>query len=523
MATTYSVPVLVGGKLTGKASTDVDGRVNAAKASTLNVVDSKISTATANLASKAEVAALPTAATVDSKISAATSTLATKAELSSVSGGTAIDTSQFAKKTDLTNYASISTVDSKVQEAIQSYAATMQQGTGAGTSTPAPSDSTPPRVVPLALTLGQGDMTWYTKTTDTFRVPIQFNAPISKWRLHIQNINPRTGTKVTGAVPFLGLAYGDHNGSGGYVGAPTKIHDAFTTPADASEWVSPWFTQDIGGNKPKLLEFSFAGAPAAPVVLAGGAYQNGGGFMDTSKTAWSVNSMPFSIWIEAETPATTNTYAVFGDSLSVGIGAKLPVFQSALSQYARAKGGLPVHYAASGDTMTDWVNVGDAGYKVNRWDGLSKSDALLFSMGSNDVFAGLSLATLQDKFSKSLALLSKRVQDGAPVYLTTIYPRTGATGATEDVRRQYNAWLKTQKGVGNIKDVFDASAVVSADDETLRTEYADPDGTHLKENAYQAIANSLTLTVPAKVTSGTASGGSGVSVVDNGDGTLTLG
>lgn len=385
-----------------------------------------------------------------------------------------------------------------------------------------------PRLVPLALTLGQGDMSWYTKTTDYFRIPLQFNAPISRWRLHLQNINPRTNSKKTGAVPFVGIALGDHKGDGRYTAPPEQIHGAFTSPANADEWVSPWFTNNIGDNQQKLLELGFKDAPTAPVILAGGGFQAsaGAGFMNTQVTPWSVNSLPFSMWIEAQTPARTPVYAVFGDSLSVGIGAKLPVFQSPLSLYMRQQGGLPIHYAASGDTMTDWITAGETGYKVNRWDGLTKADLLLFSMGSNDVFAGLSLVSLQERFKAALALMSKRVASSAPIYLTTIYPRNNVTGSLENTRRSYNSWLKTQLGSGNIQDIFDTSVTVSADDENLKAEFADRDGVHLNEAAYSAISSTLSQQLTQQLSS-IGQGGStilsaGMSFIDNGDGTVTL-
>ncbi|MFJ3030878.1 SGNH/GDSL hydrolase family protein [Rothia terrae] len=235
---------------------------------------------------------------------------------------------------------------------------------------------------------------------------------------------------------------------------------------------------------------------------------------------WVEGDTPFDIWLEAEVPASTPVLAVFGDSLSSGVRAERPVADSPISLYAFAHNSLPVHYSASGDTMTSWIAAGDAGWKVNRWDGLSKADALLFSMGSNDVFANVTLSGLQGKFAQSLALMSKRVKDGAPVYLTTILPRTNkvdtASVTSEAVRRQYNTWLKTQKGAGNVKEVFDIVPAVSSDDETLMSAY-DMDGVHLNTVGYKAIADTLNLPpMPAPVAAGA------VAIVDNGNGTATI-
>ena len=389
---------------------------------------------------------------------------------------------------------------------------------------------TTPKNVPLALTLGQIDTAanYYTKSADSVRFPLKFNATINKWRVHIRNINPMYGTAKTGAINMTGLAFGAHDTAnpGKYLGAPTKIQDAFTTPADGSEWVSPWFTQNIGDNSENLLELAFSGAAASGVIgLAGGCYTAGASkFMDTTTTPWSINTAPFFVWIEAETPASTPVYTFFGDSLTVGIGSNLPVFQSVASQYARRVGGLPIHYAASGDTMKSWVDGGETSVKISQWDSLAKGDVLVHSMASNDIFS-LSgtgdLQTVKDRFNASLALMKKRVKSNADVYATTIFPRDKITGAQEDLRKAYNAWLATLDDAGTLKRVFEWVSVISNDDETIMSGYgsvgATPDGTHLNQTAYGKLAEVLSL--PVSVAGGAVSS---IVIVDNGNGTATI-
>lgn len=439
--------------------------------------------------------------------------LATKAEIPS--------TSTFATKTDLTSLATKTEVSGLVTKSeFDSFKATAGTGSAAAVSS---------KYVPLALTLGQIDTAanYYTKTADAVRFPLKFNATISKWRVHIRNVNPMYGTVKTGAINVTGLAFGAHDTAnpGKYSGAPTKIQDAFTTPADGSDWVSPWFTQDIGGNKENLLELAYSGAAASGVIgLAGGCYTAGATkFMDTATTPWSVNTAPFFVWIEAETPASTPVYTFFGDSLTVGIGSNLPVFQSVGSQYARKNGGLPIHYAASGDTMKSWIDGGDTSIKVSQWDSLAKGDVLVHSMASNDIFS-LSgtgdLQTVKDRFTASLALMKKHVKTGADVFATTIFPRDKITGAQEDLRRAYNTWLAQLDEAGTLKRVFEWVSVISNDDETIKTEYGSvgstPDGIHLNQAAYGALADALTLPVAV------AGAGSNIAITDNGNGTATI-
>lgn len=441
------------------------------------------------------------------------STLATKAEIPVITN--------LATKSELTAKADVTAVDSKIATAKSQILAQVGTGGGAATSTP--------RYVPLALTLGQitSAAQYYTNTDDAVRFPLQFNAAISKWRVHIQNVNPMYGTVKTGAINMTGIAFGAHDPAnpGKYLGAPTKIQDAFTTPADGSEWVSPWFTQNIGDNKQNLLEIAFTGAPASGVIgLAGGAYTAGKtAFMNTTTAPWSVNTSPFFVWIEAETPSTTPVYTFFGDSLTVGIGSNLPVFHSVASQYARKNGGLPIHYAASGDTMKSWIDGGETSLKISQWDSLTKGDVLVHSMASNDIFS-LSgtgdLQTVKDRFNTSLAMMKKRVKSGADVFATTIFPRDKITGGQEDLRRAYNAWLATLDDAGTLKRVFEWVSVISNDDETIMSGLGSvgstPDGIHLNQTAYGKLADYLSL--PVSVTAA----GAGIAITDNGNGTATI-
>lgn len=392
------------------------------------------------------------------------------------------------------------------------------------------------RRVPLALTLGQDDYTvdLSKRAAASNRIPIRFSTSVPKWRIHLRNANPRTGRVFPGAVTIDGIWLGVHdrasvtytlepsvNKGGKYLGAPTKLVESFTTPEDGSEWVSEWFTTEIGDGTERLLEIAYSNVAGGSLTRQlGGSYYVGSGRAGDADYAggWVEPDTPFDIWLEAEVPATTPVIAVFGDSLSSGVKAERPVIDSPLSLYTFAHEALPVHYAASGDTMTDWISQGDAGWKVNRWDSLDSADALLFSMGSNDVFSNISLSSMQQKFADALQLMGKRIKASAPVFLSTILPRTAKTGATEDVRRQYNTWLSAQVGTGNLKQVLDIVSAVSTDDETLKPEY-DRDGVHLNTSGYQAIADVLSLPVPTTPLAGVAPA---VSVVDNGDGTATI-
>lgn len=337
------------------------------------------------------------------------------------------------------------------------------------------------KTVPLAMTLGTSDQN--APTTGTARLPVDFDAPITRWRLRIANRNPRTGN-VRGTADFTGLWYGAHAGNGQFAaGQNININPAFTIPADGTAWASPWFTQTLGMGY--LLSFGYTAA-AAPFQLVGGSWQSAASAdAGAEAPALSLSGVaPFDIWVEAETPAMTPVVAVLGDSLSAGVGATLPVHDSALSQHMRTINGLPVHYAASGDTLAGWND--PAAYKWTRWQGLDRPDAVILAMGSNDIFGGATLADAQSRHATVVASLKEKVS--ARIYGATIMPRTSVTGAAETTRRDYNTWLS---GLPNdTRDLFGFAASISGDDETITPAY-DADGVHLNTAGYAQNAGTL--------------------------------
>ncbi|MER7070978.1 SGNH/GDSL hydrolase family protein [Terrabacter sp. NPDC000476] len=371
------------------------------------------------------------------------------------------------------------------QYAIDSTAATVDA------ALPAPTAARPGagfKTVPLALTVG-GPAATYPSTTRGIRIPLDYAPVITRWRVHLRNINPRFGLNNTGAISLTGLWVGAHNGSGGFTGSLTQVSGAATTPADGSEWVSPWCALPIGGGGSFLLAYGFtAAAGAYTQQIPGGGYTTTNA-VDANNNAASkavATTMPLHVWIEAEVPAATPVIAGLGDSLSAGIGATVPVRDSVVSQYARANGALPVHYAASGDTAAAWADREQ--YKWKAWAQLAKPDAVLIGMGSNDINGGATLGTVQADYATLVANAVKLLSPN--VYAATILPRDAVTGAPEDTRRAFNAWLKSTPPAA-VRDVFDYVPGVSPDDETL-TPALQADGIHLTTAGYAANVAAIT-------------------------------
>lgn len=354
--------------------------------------------------------------------------------------------------------------------------------------------------LPLALTLGHPNAN--AATSGQHRIPFRFNAPITRWRLHCSLMQPKTGVPRGTNVSVTGVKVGLHAGSGVFSSTPFNAAGPFQVSEDGSDWTSPWVSGfDIGDDKEMLLSFGYT-ATDAPWNLIGGSWASSdpGTFADLAPAGMTLGkSTPLDWWIEAETYAQTPALGVFGDSLSCGAGATVPVYDSMLSQLCRRIGALPVHWAASGDAMASWLEE-YAPFKRDRWDHLDRPDSVIWAMGNNDAFGRVfDLPTMQSTWAAMLPIVQQHMSP--VIYGSTITPRTGDTSAQEQVRRDYNAWLATRLDIdgplGGYRDLFDFVTPISADDETIRPEF-DADGVHLNTAGYaaQALAVNRPVTSP---------------------------
>ena len=340
------------------------------------------------------------------------------------------------------------------------------------------------KVVPLALTVG-GSAAASSLGAVGVRMPMQWGARVTRWRVHVRNINPRFGTNQPGAVSLTGLWFGQGDGSGSFTGAATQINGAVSTPADGSEWVSKWVTTPLEAGTRYLLAYGLNTTGTQSVVGGGWTTASPADAANSAAAKTARTALPLDVWIEAETASTTPVIAAWGDSLSSGVGATLPVYDSVVSQYARANGALPVHYTASGDSAASWAGNLSA-YKWTRWATLAKPDVTIAAMGSNDVFNGDALATIQANWQAAVDNIRATISPA--VVVTTITPRDGVTGTMETTRRSLNTWLK---GLPRGRDVFDLVPAVSSDDETL-TPALTSDGIHLTTAGYAAEVGTIT-------------------------------
>lgn len=325
------------------------------------------------------------------------------------------------------------------------------------------------KTIPLAVTLGNNG-SLDAATSGVVRYALHFNAPISRWRLHVANRNARTGATRSGTVTFGAWQLGGE-GAAGAITAPTTVLDGFTT--DGTGWVSPWVTAPIGTGEPLLLGTTYS-ATAAPYAQISSAWTGA-----TESTLTRATVAPFEVWIEAETPAATPVVAVLGSSSDAGVGGTRPVVDSTIAKWAREHHALPVHYAHSGDDMASSMDRG--AYKWTRWAYLDRPDSVLFALGSNDIYIGGTLAQWQARHATVAKIAADLI---SPVlYGGTIYQRANgdATG-----RASYNTWLRSQPN--GLRQVFDFAAAIGSPPNPAY----DADGVHVNDAGHAALLAAIT-------------------------------
>lgn len=325
-----------------------------------------------------------------------------------------------------------------------------------------------------------------TITSLSFRIPFEFSTGFGRFRLHIRNFSDRNNAPYPGVVNFTGLWFGAGNkATGSFNAAPQRLSTGFSTPANADDYVTPWFNAEVKAGSSYLLSAGISASSVTAVQSITAAYRFDGSssYGATQNITWALStSLPLDIWIEAEVPAETPIVAELGSSSSVGSKATFPVLESPLSLYCMRVGALPMHYAHSGTTLATWDD--QALNKWQKYQECARPDALVLSLGSNDLFGTRTLAEIQESASNIVGIIKAMATDN--IYATTIEPRTVGD---ETKRRQYNSWLKT-KPLG-IRDVFERAASISNDDETIRPEY-DADGIHTNTAGNLAKANAFT-------------------------------
>lgn len=309
-------------------------------------------------------------------------------------------------------------------------------------------------------------------------------AGATRARIGIRNWNPRYNMADSPAAALSNISLGRHNGGTSQSLSWVSVQSSGSTGTEGflSRWVNlpegmagtdvlVAFGWQSSGDVQNNIGYGFTGGSASNAIIGTGA---------------AANTLPFFIYLEVEIPAEVPRLAVFGDSISSGVSASKVMYDSWLDQYCRPRGIVPQHWSHSGDQGDSWADPQGKKWSLYGKD-IVQADAVLYAMGSNMIFRPTT-PTLQECIDVTVDNIKNIRKHISPnVYGATILPRTAVTGAGETLRRQYNAWMKASP---LFRDVFDMSAAVSLDDETLNPAY-DADGIHLNTAGYAAMAAAI--------------------------------
>lgn len=328
-------------------------------------------------------------------------------------------------------------------------------------------------------------------TTETLergaiRFPIHLNAPITRWRLHIRNYNDRFRVAYDHGAQFTGLWLGEHQGKGRFTGPPQRIADPFVLPEGGVEHITPWFSEPLGGNTPRLLSAGWTGAIGPNTAAPAGCFRSH--FPERAGQPGRVSYRrkdfaPFSWWLEVEVPRSTQAVSMWGDSIASGTGNHLVIHDSPLAQHCRSIGAIPVHHSYPGTGMVSWTNPQARLWR--RWSHLSRVDSVVHFMGHNDLNGGATADTLRQRFQATLPLLRRHVSPR--VYVASLLPSSGKSEAANRVRQEHNLWLSTVPH--GALGFLDFSAAVSTDaGDALLPDYDCGDHLHLSTAGSDALA-----------------------------------
>lgn len=363
--------------------------------------------------------------------------------------------------------------------------------------TPAPAEDQEPDVrVPFILTTGGGPTSTTTQTAVHARLPINLPARAREWRAHFRNYNYRDAQAYAGSLSLQGVAIGaaeldaGHRPTGQWSGTPEMVMPAGATPANAAVFTTPWITSPLDAGRDYLLGYAYTGAAGQVSYLGvGGGWlgTNPAGLLTDDRTLTQQKYMPLDVWLEIKTDAGTEVIAYLGDSLTAGVSADLPVYDSYPLRHARANGHMPIIYADSGSALPLWTNPNSGHF--TRWAGMTKPSRLYWSIGSNDIFQPVDIPTMRARFAAALPAVTAATSKN--IILTTILPRLAADAPAEAVRKEWNRVLEDELP-GNALMCIDAAAGLTDADGTLSPRWrAAPTDIHLNKQGYARFAAAL--------------------------------
>jgi len=335
------------------------------------------------------------------------------------------------------------------------------------------------------------------------RTPFRLPVKPTRARLHVQNRNLKDNLGLTpGAFNFTGLWIGkpvvDATGAltAGFTAVPTKVLNAFSTPADGSEYVSAWFDTSaiIDARTDYALSYGYTCAAGQNTHRATGFHWWSNITGDAAKagnqsmvsTVTTNQSPHLDIWLEYEFAGTNPVNLYVGDSLTDGQRALYGARDNYPQMHSRRTGAVAVVLAFSGSSLSPgWDTTSP---KYGKYPGMT-FNAMYVHLGTNDINGGADLATVQARLGVALGKLRATYGD-VPVYLGIVPPRNFAAGP-EAVRVSYNTWLRTLPFNATGTMDFDRAVRSASNLAVIDGDFDGGDGTHMNTGGYDKFAQAV--------------------------------
>lgn len=324
-----------------------------------------------------------------------------------------------------------------------------------------------------------------------YRVPVVLPVTTKRWRMHWRNYNLTGSTAYGVAATITGIYIGDEAqdadglGTRQFTAAPALCAPSASTPADGSEYVTPWVTdaaKQFAAFSPRLLSMGLIGGSGynwarAQVVVS---YRAGNAATEVGNqtiTIAGTTPMYGDWWIEYEYDTGEPVGLHVGDSLTDGQANAMGQIGNHVNAYAVRQGIAAAALAVSGiqlQTLAGWPATHYFWTKYGLGTSWTPEYAVVW-VGTNDIQADRTFAQIKADFLTVVARL--RSFGVKRIYSATAAPR-GLTAARETIRGQFNTWLRSRPA--NILGVFDYARAVEnpAATDVLLTENDAGDGTH---------------------------------------------
>ena len=326
------------------------------------------------------------------------------------------------------------------------------------------------------------------------RLPVKFFVNVDSWELVFKNVNDQTRTN-RGDLDFLEVFIAkrklETNGEYGpnFAETPVSLGVPTVTGTGASRrYLLSDVHFQLEANVEYVISYAYTTVGTGPNHMGiGGSYlgTNPAGVqsMDVSNE-WSPNT-PLDVYIKPVISTDCLFYVYPGSSSETGLNSNYPLRDVWSWRHAEAHGAVPAQLGMSGSTLDSWNGLGH--YMWTKLGAVSRADKVIGNPGSNDIYGGATLATVQARFNAFAAMV--REHAGQAFEAADVFPRATESASVKAVRLAFNAWLRTLPA--NILRVYDRASSVSGPDGLLRADFNSGDNTHLNTAGQHMLAASM--------------------------------